>query len=381
MNFLNKTLLVLLAFILGISWILPVGAVPAYARQTGVQCSHCHTAWPQLNQNGRQFKELGYRLPGNETVELADYLQDLAAFPLSGILISRPYDKKERSDKKLRALHEAEIIISGSFNKFSGFVKIEAEDETDFEPEVGPITLSYHHNELVNLQFLYAPLLWSDPYGLYGDHFRLTRGHVGVIDQTFEGADGKLRDNRQQIGLYGRIMDKVFYNVGWSGEAKDAEGVDASGVHGRMAVDITEDIMIGGFLFKGEDNSAIPNRNFMRWGIDSQVDFQDFRVQASYIKSEGDNAAATAKEDNNVFSGQALYTFKKETGGPSFVPLIRYDTWEKSDGSDNKDTITFNLGYYITENVKGYAEYFHEIDAFTGSQATDRFTLQFFVAF
>jgi hypothetical protein len=38
----------------------PVRALPAFARQTGLACTSCHTAYPQLNAFGREFKLSGY---------------------------------------------------------------------------------------------------------------------------------------------------------------------------------------------------------------------------------------------------------------------------------------------------------------------------------
>lgn len=35
-------------------------AIPAYARQLGVDCEQCHTIWPRLNAFGRKFKVKGY---------------------------------------------------------------------------------------------------------------------------------------------------------------------------------------------------------------------------------------------------------------------------------------------------------------------------------
>lgn len=38
------------------------GAVPSFARQTGLECSVCHVSWPELTSVGRQFKLGGYTL-------------------------------------------------------------------------------------------------------------------------------------------------------------------------------------------------------------------------------------------------------------------------------------------------------------------------------
>jgi hypothetical protein len=40
----------------------PAQAIPAFARQMGVECTECHTAYPQLNAFGREFKLTGYTL-------------------------------------------------------------------------------------------------------------------------------------------------------------------------------------------------------------------------------------------------------------------------------------------------------------------------------
>lgn len=38
-------------------------AVPAFARKYNVDCTYCHTMWPQLNRTGYIFRRLGYRMP------------------------------------------------------------------------------------------------------------------------------------------------------------------------------------------------------------------------------------------------------------------------------------------------------------------------------
>lgn len=37
------------------------GAIPAFARQTGMSCTACHDAWPRLNDFGENFRDRGYR--------------------------------------------------------------------------------------------------------------------------------------------------------------------------------------------------------------------------------------------------------------------------------------------------------------------------------
>ena len=70
-----------------------VEAVPSYARQTGLACSGCHYAPPELNPAGRRFKLLGYVDKSDETkvvkaegAKSRAPLELLASLPLSVML-------------------------------------------------------------------------------------------------------------------------------------------------------------------------------------------------------------------------------------------------------------------------------------------------------
>ena len=70
-----------------------VSAVPSYARQTGLACSGCHYAPPELNPAGRRFKLLGYVDKADETKVIKTdggksraALDLLASLPLSVML-------------------------------------------------------------------------------------------------------------------------------------------------------------------------------------------------------------------------------------------------------------------------------------------------------
>ena len=369
-------------------WVDTAGAVPAFARKYEINCSSCHTAYQQLNRAGRRFKEAGYRFPGDVdrggevTSDISDFLKLDKNFPISAILVSRPYDEKDSGEQKLRALHEVEIILAGTLgDRWSGYFEMEAEDETGFELEVAPLVLNYHYSDEFNLQFVYGPEFWADSYGFLGNHFRLTRGSVAVIDQSFGGADagGKLRSARQNIGAYGRLNEKFFYNINYSGAAGDAEGEEPSNISGLFNVDITDDIMIGAFFVDGEDKMT--NLEYSRYGIQFLVDRANLRVQGAWVTATDDLVGGIGEQDNDVFSLQAMYVFKDESMRPTWVPLIRFDTYEQNDGADNFDEITLTLTRYITQNIKGYLEYWDRIDAPTPAQEDSRLTLQLHAAF
>ncbi len=52
----------MLAAIIFLSWPRKAQAVPSFARQTGMNCTACHTVWPELTPFGRTFKLTGYTI-------------------------------------------------------------------------------------------------------------------------------------------------------------------------------------------------------------------------------------------------------------------------------------------------------------------------------
>lgn len=365
-------------------------AIPAFARKYSTNCSACHTSFPSLNSKGRQFKEAGYRFPelkGEKTI--SDFLHWDKYLPVSALIKARPYDKKGSGDNKQRAIHEVEILIGGVFYKnVSGFFELEAEDEDTnargFEIGIPHATLTYNYSKALNASVSWASLLAEDPYDTYSDGRRLTRGHYSVIDQKGADSVGRLRSSRQTIALHGRPVDSLYYSVGISGNADDAEGVNPRTVHGRLAWDITPNVMVGllavdGTCQAGADNCAV-DRDYTRFGIDAQADIGNFRVQGVYMKAEDDNVGATATDKNTSWYAQAQYTMMKD-GRPTFVPLVRFDNYEKNDGQDEYREFTLNLGYYFTQNIKGYLEYWDQYDTPSTVDEDNRLTIQFDAAF
>lgn len=419
----NKLFLTLI--FMGLLWAGTADAVPSFARDTGKNCSYCHNAWPQLSDKGRTFKELGYRLPDNALKSFKEITEE-SNVGVSAVLVARPYDKKDSSkDANTRALHEAELILAGQVGKnWSGFFELEAEDEDQneygFTVGIPAAVLSYNHSKAVNVQFIWGPSMWSDPYGLIGDHFRLTASHVAAIDQGFDGNDGALRSRRQNLVLTGRPIDRLFYSVGLSGQADSpdadgsqstdvSEGKSASTIHARVAFDVTSDIMIGGFMVNGEVAATTctgpaapdpactaageivatdPNSTndttaleYQRVGIDAQADIGDTRVQLMLVSASDDSTPTPGTEnDNDATTLQVYHVFKTATGAPTWVPLIRFDSYEKSNGADSTDELTLGVTYYFEQNVKGYVEFWDK-SAQVAANDDDRLRVQLAVGF
>jgi len=369
-------------------------AIPAFARDKQMACTTCHTAWPALNSFGHKYKENGYRfaplLEGKQ--KISDNLSWGEKFPISTIIVGRPYDKKDSGNSKARAIHEVELMVAGPMSKnISGFFEIEAEDEDTnargFELGIPTAALTYTFNKDVNLQLSWADLLWFDPYNTYTSGHRMTRGYNALIDQSFGGADNgsSLRTSRQNVTLYGRPIKQLFYGVSFSGVADQSEGEEADTITLRLAYQITPDIMLGALTINGTCSSKIGlanctvDRDYSRNAFDFELNRENMIVNAAYMQAKDDNTTATVEEKNSAYFVQALYSFR-QNGRTTWAPLIRYDAYEKVNGSEDITELTFSLNYYFDENFRGMVEYWDRNGEGTTTD-DDRLTVQVYAAF
>ncbi len=393
----SRSLNVLATFILLILislWTVPAEAIPAFARENQLSCSTCHTAWPSLNTFGHKFKENGYRFaPLQESkVKISKDLSWGESFPVSTIIVGRPYDKTKNGNTKTRAIHEVELMIAGPMSReLSGFFEIEAEDEDTnsrgLELGIPTAALTYTVNEAVNVQLSWADLLWFDPYNTYTSGHRMTRNFSSILDESFGGADNgsDLRTSRQNITVFGRPVGNLFYGVSFSGVADQSEGEEADTLTGRIAFDITPNIMVGGLFINGSCSAQIGlanctvDRDFSRYAVDVEVNQSNYLINAAYMQAKDDNATATAEVKNNAFFIQGLYTFQ-ENGRPTWVPLVRLDSYEKVNGTEEITELTLGINYYFNENFRALIEYWDR-DGEGTTTDTDRLVVQVYAAF
>ena len=368
-----------------------VEAIPAFARKTNMACSICHTAWPALNAFGRQYKEHGYRLGHLEppTKTITKDLKWDENLPVSVILVARPYDKQKTGEYKVRSIHEVELMVGGPMGeKYSSFFEIEAEDEVTngigLDTGIPAAVLTMNQSESVNLQFSWGSNTFFDPYNSFSNNRRLTRGTYGVIDQGFGGADngGKLRSSRQNIAIYGRLASKFFYGVAMSGDAGDAEGVQGNTVTARAAFDVMPSLSIGALVVSGtcaaNAGNCLVDREYSRNAIDLQSEVANFTFNAVALAAK-DDLTATTTEKNNAYYVQALYT-AKDGARTTWAPLLRYDSYEKSGGTEKVDELTASINYYVTENVRSMLEFWSK-DSNVNTNDNNRVTIQLFAAF
>jgi len=398
----NKRLLVtagLMSVLMAVS--TAANAIPAFARKYQTTCNTCHTAYPKLNATGRNFKEQGYAMSRDDVKgmeKISDYLNWDEYIPLSGAIVLRPYDHESSGNSELRVLHEVEILSGGrAYKDVATWFEIEAEDDEDeFNMALRSGFVTYVYNQALNFQGGYGGMLFADPYDTYADMRRLTASHNPITNLRFGEADngGRFRDSRQQVSLYGRVLkDKFFYILGYGGLASDTVADKSRSYYGRLAFDIMPDIEIGGIAISGScevgtDNNGgagcgagVKDRDFTRYGIDTQMDINDLRITGTYVNATDDvDGAASGDESNAAWYLAGIYSMHK-SGRTTWVPLLRLDGYEENDGKDSYSSATVNIGYYFTQNIKGFIEYSNVYDAPTGADEISRSTVQFEAAF
>ncbi|GMR16895.1 MAG: hypothetical protein BMS9Abin31_1288 [Gammaproteobacteria bacterium] len=370
-------------------------ATPAFARATSLTCSACHSAFPSLNALGRSYKTRGYRLnDASENSKKSDFTKDISKFPIAAAIISRPYVKDSPGNTEIRAIHELEIFTGGVFYRnLSGFFEIESEGEDGFGNVLGLAALNYDFNDAFHIQVANAQTFFADPYDTLSSGRRLTAAHYNVLNDTFGAADNgeKLRHSRQQVSLFGRIVnDKLFYNIGIGGLTEDKVANKSTAIFGRLAYDIAPAIMIGTFGVNGSCDTSMTssfancagsttNRDFSRYGLDTQIDISSFRLTGVYMQTTDDLVSSTKSENNDDYYLQAVYFGR--SGENQFVPLIRYQSSESNDGKDKTKRYIVGVTYYVYENFKTSIEYSDDTSVPASAIKTSNTTIQLMVAF
>lgn len=373
--------LLLLMFVLGV--LTPTAeAIPAWARKYELTCTECHTAWPKLNSYGREFKMAGYRIPDEQkaiedyNTVLDDFLVLDKSFPLTARFIMRPFDKKKDQRSKIRSFHEIELMIGGRIYKnISGWFEAEAEDEDEFNLFVEQGVVGFHPAQEANVVMGWAPPFWADPFETLADGGRrMTRSNKGPLDLRFAARE-RLRSESQFIGFYGYAAGRVFYLGGVSSGGDDPEGGDAKDGFGRINVRAAPGVYLGGFVLSGTNDTQDVDLGFTRAGFDYQVERGNLNVYGLVMKAN-DDLLAGGDDSWTVGYVEGLYTIKLKAI-PMIVPLVRIDFLDDFNG---KTDLTLNLNFYLTQNVKAYAEWWQNLDTPSG-QKDNRFTVQVDLAF
>lgn len=308
----------------------PLHAVPSFARNLGVDCTVCHTAYPQLTEYGKIFLEMGGDLLIQK--EYGNYVT-MTPQNFSGHIYFLPIDYRGSSDStaeklthaqqqlKLRVYQEADAYIAGRINKAFFFNVIAATDDGGFNVDWDS---GYAVYRLLESLSLFGG--WASPFIPDGND---TVFHENVLNRQWKAADYTPQQS-QMLGLNG-LYKNFWWIAAWHGAADVSEGNDPKSFSLRAAYDAAHQTVGAYFsrsyLFNDQtDRSVHP---FYEYGIDGHFRFQGANILfvAGLRKKEGrDTDFDVSFEMNKIF------TYKSAKSGlRSIIPIVNLDVYKDRD--------------------------------------------------
>ncbi len=390
----TSSIFMLVAVVVGM-WMISADsqAVPAYARQTGAECSACHfQKYPALNDFGRSFKANGYTLMGTqgkvegERLSLPDTLNAGLFFKIryqesNGI---ENTDERTTNSGELQFPDEAVLILGGRVAENIGFM---------FEGQMADPSASFMAGFKLPMTF--------DVGGLKASAISYTTESLGSaygFELLSTGAVRNIRVNehRQDTsaaqylgtataaeGIAFVLYDPLWHiNVGkWSpnhaGTANGKQSAAPTATYVRAAVTPrwgVWDIGVGiqswtGSAQEGVDpapvfpaTTATPNitlatRAFV---LDAQAQGEAFSMPLGIYFSHGAARATSPGGVENLFNSSArdkqATTITAELGisqSPHITVLVAYRQGDNgaASGGEEDNALTFGANYRIAQNV------------------------------
>lgn len=301
-------------------------AVPSFARQTQLQCTACHTAYPQLNAFGRRFKLNGYTLqPGD--VSVIQRFSAMAQPSFTHTNKDQPADPAEHfGNNDNLALTQASVFYGGrlidDYDKLGGFVQVTydgierslAWDLADFRWATSdtlagkPVTWGIDLNNTPTVQDVWNTTpAWGYPFSGSG----LAPGPAAAtlisdpLGGTVLGLGGYVYWNDSIYGefnLYKTVGGDFLRAMGVQGVDQEIDGVAP---YWRLALDQQlggGDLELGTFglyarTYPGRDHTAGTTDRYLDLGLDMQyqrtLDKQYITARAAWIHEDQTLRAST----------------------------------------------------------------------------------------
>jgi hypothetical protein len=349
----------------------PAQAIPAFARQMGVQCTACHTAYPQLNAFGREFKLTGYTESAGKVPWYKKFaLMTEPSFTHTSADLSDPPKDFEPNDNF--AFTQTSLFFGGRIaGKVGGFVQATYDgvgkefswDNTDFRfadtSSIGgkPVVYGIDLNNNPTVQDLWnSTPAWSFPFSSSGlaptpaatTLIQDIGGQVGGL-----GGYGLFNDLVYlEIDGYWTLSDSTLKALGVSPEDVGAE-IDGTAPYWRLALQHAwgPSYLSGGTFgmvaktYPEGDQSA-GNDRFTDFGLDLQYQYTGMRdnldLRLFWIQEQQDldasqqlGAATNASNDLSTFNGSLSYLYDKTWGLTAGYSNLRGDADPAYYGTDN----------------------------------------------
>lgn len=367
-------------------------AIPAFARQMGVECTTCHTAYPQLNAFGREFKLTGYTLSSGDVPwhkKLALMMEP--SFTHTSADLSDPPDSFGANNNL--ALTQTSLFFGGRIagkagafvqGTYDGVGKVLSWDNTDLRL-VGsttlmgkPLVVGIDANNNPTVQDLWnSTPAWSFPFSSSGiaetpAASTLIQGLGGQVGSL--GAYALWNDLLYlEFSGYGSLGDNALRALGVSPQDVSAK-IEGVAPYWRAALqhDWGPHYLEAGTFgmvanaYPGNDRTAGTDR-YEDIGLDTQYQYSgardDLAVRLSWIHENQQlgasgalGAASNGSNDLDTFNGNISYLYDKTWGLTAGYSNLRGDAdpdfYGTDSGSPDSTWVTLQLDW-LPYNKRG----------------------------
>jgi len=367
-------------------------AIPAFARQMGVECTTCHTAYPQLNAFGREFKLTGYTLSSGAVPwykKLA--LMTEPSFTHTSADLSDPPDSFGANNNL--ALTQTSLFFGGRIagkagafvqGTYDGVGKVLSWDNTDLRLAGSttlmgkPLVVGIDANNNPTVQDLWnSTPAWSYPFSSSGiaetpAASTLIQGLGGQVGSL--GAYALWNDLLYlELSGYGSLGDNALRALGVSPQDVSAK-IDGVAPYWRAALqrDWGPHYLEAGTFgmvanaYPGNDRTAGTDR-YEDIGLDTQYQYSgardDVAVRLSWIHENQElgasrvlGAASNGSNDLDTFNGNVSYLYDKTWGLTAGYSNLRGDAdpefYGTDSGSPDSTWVTLQLDW-LPYNKRG----------------------------
>jgi hypothetical protein len=379
-----------------------VEAVPSYARQTGLACSGCHYAPPELNPAGRRFKLLGYTDRADETKVIKTEggktraaLDLLGSLPLSVMLEASFTSTKSpvptTQNGSFEFPQDFSLFLSGAWTSHVGsFLQVTYDTQDDHFTSDNTDIRFANTTKLSGKELVYTPA-WGYPW-IASDSAPTPAVNpiISSLGQDVAGFGGYAMWNSH---LY---VDGILYRSEHVGGPQPNPGIGAYNIHGvapywrvawqQLTAKTQYELGTYGMHIRSTPNQIVnangvagPEDAYTDYAFDTQIDRSVFRkdvvsFRATYIRENADLLASVAQglttfgsHHLNTVMANAEYHFgNKYTGtfgwfdtGGTVDPYLY--TASPVTGSANGDPrgagYIGNISYWPWQNLQLAAQY------------------------
>ncbi|MBI4463531.1 MAG: hypothetical protein HY647_02400 [Acidobacteria bacterium] len=261
------------------------GAVAAFARQTGLACSRCHTVPPRLTWLGTQFKMEGYTLTSSERATVG--LQDGSIFeslPIAGRFRGTLYEKETGRDEVVNPVDSVNVYLGGKLMDHAG-IFAQLDFRTDGTAGASWIRGAYarpvNHALLLGVQGGRTSATGSDPFDSLHRMMGVPNDRNILIEGTGAAGSNLLNISSRGRGatVYAFLYETLYLGVGAYDSERRASGPAPKDLFWRAVYrPKTESFYshVGFFNYRSDDRN-ISGRGLVgttrgtRWGIDGSA--------------------------------------------------------------------------------------------------------------